>query len=260
MKKAIFLIFILCFVCHGYGQEADTTWVDSTEVVDDYSDEDYEDTTVSPPTESGDYEASDYAEPAYFPADSMESVKGRPEYGYMKNLDSLLRNLKLEVAEKKKSKVPSTSIFDSKIIKILFWAAAIFAVLFILYQLFGGQQNLFYRNKKLKINETEPEEGISEASHLVLSQQAAARGDYRVAVRHQYSYVLELMGEKKLLLLQPQKTNDHYLKEVRQLPLSSDFAKLTLQFEYIWYGEFQLNEQQYKTISEGYRKFIGTWL
>jgi hypothetical protein len=254
------LVFLFCFLVltRLLGQETAAPQIDSSiieGVTDTATDNAFE--------EANDEEYADglfLPEPAYMPADSIASLRRKPEYSYIENLDSLLRNFKMDVAENKKNQPPSKSIFDIGLVKLLIWSLAIFAVLFILYQLFAGQQNLFYRNKKLEAEAETGDTPKSEASHLVLSQQAASRGDYRQAVRHQYSYILQLMGEKQLIHLQPQKTNDHYLREVRQKPLASDFARLTLQFEYVWYGEFNLNTEQYETIAAGYRKFIGTWL
>jgi len=258
MKHVIVLLFCFLAITRLLGQENAAPQIDSSIIegvndtatdnaFEEVNDEEYADGLFLPET-------------AYVPADSIASMRNKPEFGYIKNLDSLLRNFKMDVAENKKDQPPSKSIFDIGLVKLLIWSLAIFAVLFILYQLFSGQQNLFYRNKKLAVEAEVTDATIVEASHLVQSQQAAARGDYRQAIRHQYSYILQLMGEKQLIHLQPQKTNDHYLREVRQKPLASDFARLTLQFEYVWYGEFNLNNEQYETIAAGYRKFIGTWL
>jgi hypothetical protein len=256
MKYIIIFLLAFCHFLQVFGQQTDTLYTDTIERTNQAGGD-----TVEAPVddEEAQYE-EDYHELYYFPDDSIYSMKAKREYEYMKNLDSLLKNLKMDVAEKKDSNQTNWSIFNIKILRVLIWATAIFAVLFILYQLFAGQQNPFYKNRKLTNIEAIEEEYSGEASPLLLSQQAAARADYRQAVRYQYAYILELMGEKKLINLQPQKTNAHYLKEVRNLPLSPDFAKLTLQFEYVWYGGFELNKQQYETISGGYRQYIGTWL
>jgi hypothetical protein len=126
--------------------------------------------------------------------------------------------------------------------------------------LFAGQQNLFYKNKKLETDEGLLEVGKTSVSPLLMSQQAAARGDYRQAIRYQYLYILHLMGEKRMVNLQPQKTNYQYLQEIKQKPFAGEFGTLTLQFEYVWYGEFNLNLAQYDAIAGGYRKFIASWL
>jgi hypothetical protein len=249
---AVLLIWVTFFPARG--QQADSSTLDTVEVVEQIGDEG----VVSPPEE--DYEEEEPPEPLFLPKDSMDKLRKNGDYGYMKNLDSMLRNLEVKAPEPEEPSGPSPSIFDLGLVKLIVWGLAIFAVLFILYQLLAGQQNLFYRNKKL---EEAVEDNLTDTrglSPLILSQQAAARGDYRMAVRYNYLYILQLMGEKGLVVLQPQKSDAHYQAELRGKPPASDFSIITLQYEYVWYGEFSLNADQYQGIAAGYRKFIETWL
>jgi hypothetical protein len=248
------------FALQGSGQQTDTVVIDQGEVLAPAS-ADNEDTTlyVAPPVEEMDEEEEYIPLPLYIPEDTLEAIKNRKEYIYMKNLDSLLRNLNINMKEEPQED-PSKSIFDIAIIKLLIWGLAIFGVLFMLYHLFAGQQRLFAGNKRLETEEEDLGSDEKKTSPLILSQQAAARGDYRQAVRYNYAYILQLLNEKEYIRFQPQKTNDQYLKEVRQKPLSSDFGTITLQYEYVWYGDFTLNREQYESVAGGYRNFIKKWL
>jgi Domain of unknown function (DUF4129) len=236
------------------GQQPDTTIMDTTEVLVPV----IEEGVVSPPVEEEIEEET--PEPLFLPADSMKKISSQQEYAYMKNLDSMLRKLEVKAPEPEELPEPSKSIFDIALVKLVIWVLAVFAVLYILYQLLAGQQNLFYKNKKL---DEEEETGTTDTrglSPLILSQQAAGRGDFRMAVRYHYLYILQLMGEKGLVMLQPQKSDAQYQAELRGKPAASDFSLITLQYEYVWYGEFSLSEAQYQSIAGGYRKFIEKWL
>ena len=215
---------------------------------------------VEPPVEDSEYYEEDYEEPLplYFPADSMKDIRSRKEYDYMKNLDSALRNLKMEMNNKPDE--PSRSIFEISIVKLLLWGLAILAVLYMLYQLFAGQQSLFSKNKRLDHSPEEEHHTEDGLSAMVLSQQAAARGDFRLAVRYHYMHLLQLMAEKNFIIPLPQKTNNQYLGEVRQKPFYNDFATLTLQYEYVWFGEFMLSKEQFALVDSGFKKFAGSWL
>lgn len=254
MKYLITGLLFMIGVYTASGQHADTTISDTVEAVEPIADEGI----VSPPEE--DYEEDEPPEPLFLPKDSMDKIRKSADYGYMKNLDSMLRNLEVKAPEPEEPSEPSGSIFDIGLVKLLIWGLAIFGVLFILYQLLAGQQNLFYRNKKLEALEEDEVADTRGLSPLILSQQAAARGDYRMAVRYNYLYILQLMGEKGLVVLQPQKSDAHYQAELRGKPLATDFSTITLQYEYVWYGEFSLKTEQYQSIAAGYRKFIETWL
>jgi len=254
MKYLITGLLLMVTVFLASGQQADTTVLDTLEVLAPVADEE----AVNPSEE--DYEEVEPPEPLFLPKDSIDRLRKQSDYAYMKNLDSMLRNLEVQAPEPEEPSAPSKSIFDIAFIKLIVWALAIFAVLFILYQLLAGQQNLFYKNKKLEDageNEAIDTRGLSP---LIMSQQAAARGDFRMAIRYKYLYILQLMGEKGLVILQPHKSDAHYQTELRGKPPATDFAMVTLQYEYVWYGEFSLNADQYQSIIGGYRKFIETWL
>lgn len=253
--KHLFVGFLLLFAFYlAKGQQADATIIDTVVVVEPIADEGI----VSPPEE--DYQEEEPPEPLFLPKDSMNKLRRHPDYAYMKNLDSMLRNLEVKAPEPEEPSAPSKSIFDIAFVKLIVWALAIFAVLFILYQLLAGQQNLFYKNKKLEDTSENDAIDTGGLSPLIMSQQAAARGDFRMAIRYKYLYILQLMGEKGLVILQPQKSDAHYQTELRGKPPAADFAMVTLQYEYVWFGEFSLNADQYQSIIGGYRKFIETWL
>jgi Domain of unknown function (DUF4129) len=255
MKYPFFVLLLFIFVFSiARGQQPDTTVLDSVEVIEQMEDEG----EVIEPAE--DYEEQEPPEPLFLPKDSMDKLRRNSDYAYMKNLDSMLRNLEAKAPEPEEPSGPSKSIFDIAFVKLIVWALAIFAVLFILYQLLAGQQNLFYKNKKLEDAGENDAVETGGLSPLIMSQQAAARGDFRMAIRYKYLYILQLMGEKGLVVLQPQKSDAHYQTELRGKPPATDFAKVTLQYEYVWYGEFSLNADQYQSIIGGYRKFIETWL
>lgn len=192
-------------------------------------------------------------------ADSLPALRKQKAFGYMATLDSQLRQLSLAPMEENDS--GNSSMFNFSPLRTLFWILAIGAVIFILFRLLAGSNNLFSRNKSLLPDDANevPEESIK-ASPIALAQQAAATGNFRLAVRYQYLYILQRMGEKRLVQLLPQKTNDQYLDEVRNLPLKNEFATLTLQYEYIWYGEFAITHEQYDTIAGGFRKYTAAWL
>ncbi len=255
MKRLITGFVWLLVYCSASGQDVDSLNQDSAEVLAPQVE-----IITEQPDEEAVEDEEEAPEPLFLPKDSLEKIRKQADYAYMANLDSLLRNLNEKKPEPKEDSGSSRSIFDFAFVKIIVWGLAILAVLYILYQLLAGQQNLFYKNKKL---EDEGGSGLTDTSGLsplVLLQQAVARGDYRLAVRYHFLYILQLMGEKGLVILQPQKSDAQYLAELRGKPPANDFSKITLQYEYVWYGEFELNAEQYRLIEGGYRKFIETWL
>ncbi|MDT7829996.1 DUF4129 domain-containing protein [Pricia sp. S334] len=93
---------------------------------------------------------------------------------------------------------------------------------------------------------------VSEDEHLIknedlhqLVQKAVADKNYRLAIRYYYLLVLKVMGEKKLIVWELQKTNDDYIREIRKTEFQQRFRKITRLYDYIWYGDFPIDEPQY---------------
>lgn len=93
---------------------------------------------------------------------------------------------------------------------------------------------------------------LSEEEHIIknedvqkLIQQALADRNYRLAVRYYYLYTLQLMNEKEIIVWELQKTNADYHKEIEKIELKKPFAQITRLYEYIWYGDFPIDEHKY---------------
>jgi hypothetical protein len=194
--------------------------------------------------------------------DSVRKLKARPEFAYMQYADSFLRHYqqpeekKEESHERVEEREPSPSILDNQGLRTFYWLAAIALVLWLLYKIFSGQGSLFARNKKhVPVTAEISEEDTTGKPLEQLVDKAIKAKDYRLAIRYLYLHTLEILGEKQLILLAPQKTNYQYLRELSDKPYSSNFSKLTLQYEYVWYGEFKLDDVTFNKIHEGFKKF-----
>lgn len=99
--------------------------------------------------------------------------------------------------------------------------------------------------EKIKAPETllsDDEELIQRQDIQQLIDQAVAAGNYRLAVRFYYLYVLQKMSTKDLIDWQVQKTNHDYIFEVENQELRSQFSKVTAIYDYIWYGNFEVDK------------------
>jgi hypothetical protein len=54
---------------------------------------------------------------------------------------------------------------------------------------------------------------------------------------------------------QPDKTNQAYISEIADASRKHTFKRLTDQFEYVWYGEFAINKQQFDQMKAGFENF-----
>ena len=194
--------------------------------------------------------------------DSVKQWKNAKEYAYMRTLDSLLKD-KQQKEKKKDQNTPSSgpsileSILSSAFIKVLLWMLAGGFVLFIVYRLFlaDGAFRRETRPVKEKAQEIAEENISSETDLDALINQALKNSNFRQAVRYQYLRTLHRLAGKNLVELAPDKTNYQYVREIKSPSLQNDFASLTLNYEYVWYGEFDVEKEVYNKIENGFRNF-----
>lgn len=124
-------------------------------------------------------------------------------------------------------------------------------LLFILIRFFikANTRSILYamQNKNL-VSLSEEERIIKTEDIQQLIKEALKEKNYRLAIRYYYLYILKLLTEKELIDWQPQKTNDDYIKELKKTNLKLPFKNITRLYDYIWYGEFKIDENTYKKV------------
>lgn len=206
----------------------------------------------------------------------VDAYRHDKEFGYMKYLDSVLRhtnNLTVDTYSvfknpgynKKEGSQRSTTadkkpmrinIVNSPVVKILLWIAAVFVIGLIIWKIFLSEQ-FFKKESSYKNTGTQKEEEIlpDAAAYQSLILKAVKDKNYRLAIRYSYLQTLQLLAGKGLIQFSADKTNYQYVTELKNTTFQNDFAAITLHYEYVWYGKFEINEQVYHKLSEEYTTF-----
>lgn len=108
------------------------------------------------------------------------------------------------------------------------------------------------KNKEQEVFLSEEQEIIENKDIEALIKEAIAKGDLRLAVRYYYLLILRELKDNQFIAYEQEKTNEDYLKEIKSSPLSNPFEKLTHLYDFVWYGNFSINSQQYKTAEEDF--------
>jgi len=200
-----------------------------------------------------------YKNNLHMPTDSVLYWKNLKEFGYTKYLDSLLKEKNKKQKPKTEHSTPRppgflNSIMGSSFLQVLLWILAIGFVLFIIYRLFLADGVFKRKTKAVKSEEAEVEEEIitPESDFDRLIRQALENNNYRQAVRYQYLRTLHVLAAAGFVQLAPDKTNYHYVTEISNRDHQNDFAALTLNYEYVWYGEFEIGLPVYQKIETGF--------
>lgn len=101
----------------------------------------------------------------------------------------------------------------------------------------------------------EEHENIFTINYNDVVQKALQAKNYRLAIRLQYLQILKLLSQKNIINYMPDKTNHDYMMQLRQTTYYDDFFALTRNYEYSWYGLFEVNEDAYKKVDKAFNKF-----
>ena len=194
--------------------------------------------------------------------DTIQRWKGMNGFEYAGYLDSLLserQNRNIAKRDEHTTSEPGwlNRLLSAEGTRVFFWTLAVAFILFILYRLFltegffkrkptGWQTTVAATTGALFNNEQDFDNHIS---HSICN------GNYRLAVRYQYLKILYKLATGNFITMAAEKTNFQYVREISQHNLQNDFSSLTLSYEYVWYGEFEIDEKMYSRLLPGFSGF-----
>ncbi|MFD1163430.1 hypothetical protein [Hwangdonia seohaensis] len=141
----------------------------------------------------------------------------------------------------------------------LFYLALAVAVIYLVYVLLNeGGTGLFStkQNRKLTHYEDITAENIENADIDTLILNAEKDHDFRLAIRYYYLLVLKTLSIKNHIKFEDDKTNAEYLNEISEKPFSKKFAYASYLYNYIWYGEFPLNTDEYNKAKHNFTTLL----
>lgn len=103
-------------------------------------------------------------------------------------------------------------------------------------------RSVFGRASRPIITTEEFKENIHEINFDTLIEEAVQQQDYRRATRLLYLRSLKQLSDKEYIRWSMDKTNRDYLRELPTGDVRSHFERLTLLFEYTWYGDFPIDK------------------
>lgn len=130
------------------------------------------------------------------------------------------------------------------------YGLAIGLILYAIYKFSGMERrNLFRSGKTAGIVFTESNEDIRAMDLPAAIRQAEEEGNFRLALRLQYLNSLRQLYDRNLIHYAINKTNHDYARELTGSPYADSFARVTLLYEFGWYGEFEVSRDMYEKIS-----------
>jgi len=97
-----------------------------------------------------------------------------------------------------------------------------------------------------KIPVSEDGEIIQNKDIKALINKALSDNNYRLAIRYHYLHILQRLEIKKHITWEIQKTNHDYEREISNGKLKSNFKDLTYLYDFVWYGNFTIDQSNYQ--------------
>ncbi|MBB6236641.1 hypothetical protein HDC90_001253 [Pedobacter sp. AK013] len=145
----------------------------------------------------------------------------------------------------------ATNIFS----RYIFIGLGIALILFIVIKVIGAEKIFTKKSKETILPYDVITENIHEIDYEQELQRLVAERKFRLAVRLLYLRALKKLSDAEIIQWQPDKTNYNYLMEISKPELRDDFSQLTLQFDYIWYGDFPIDEVKFDPINQLFNQF-----
>ncbi len=105
---------------------------------------------------------------------------------------------------------------------------------------------------------TDIEQNLSITDFGKLTKEAENNNEYRLAVRYYYLWLLKKLTLAEIIEYDVEKTNSDYQNEITITKIKDDFSYTSYLYNYIWYGEFDVNQKQYDKAKNAFTNFLNT--
>ena len=189
-----------------------------------------------------------------FSQNSLDSLQNLKEFKYRTAEGS--RFSLLDWLTKFISKVIGRQIKDIEIPDWLWYLVLILIATFIIYRIFRSNfKPVFYNHVQSAQADMH---GIPENIHAINFDESIASAlnvsDYRTALRFHYLKYLKLMFDKGIVQYKKEKSNHDYQRELVDINISRIFKRLTLIYEWVWYGKIYPGYESYNSLSPEFEK------
>ena len=198
------------------------------------------------------YQAADSVQLRQLPDSLVKEMQGKDDFWYA---NAIFEKEKV----KKKADNSYVPLGQRTWFKTLLWLIIIggFAG-FIMWYLASSNIGLF-RKKQKTIPDNEGDEIIAEDIFAINYQKeidkASQQGNYRFAIRLMFLRLLKDLSEKNIIQYKQDRTNFDYLLQLHPTRYYNDFFRITRNYEYSWYGLFDITEEAYSLIKIDFDNF-----
>lgn len=189
---------------------------------------------------------------------TLQSITDEPVFKYnelAENPESLLSRIQRWIIQL--IQIILDNPWASVVIRFIFFAIFGIVLIALINQILGGNMTTAFSRKKSgqSINLNIAESNLSRVDYDRLLKEALSQNNYHDAVRILYLKALQQLNESELIAWKPDKTNHDYLRELKAHPTRSSFSRLTYYYEYVEYGDFEIEKTGFEKVQQIYHQF-----
>ena len=151
------------------------------------------------------------------------------------------------------------SLFEQEWFKNLSWIIILCSFIAVVIWYLAASNIWIFRKAPKKILEEGVEEEVTDDIFAISYdneiQKAVAAGNFRLAIRLWYLRILKELSERSIIDYRYGKTNSDYVAQLAGSRYYRDFFRLTRNFEYTWYGQFDLSAEAYEMMHNDFTQF-----
>lgn len=142
---------------------------------------------------------------------------------------------------------------------------AVLVIVFVIYLIAKAIINkegqwIFGKNSsKRNIYYSDIEKNIHLLDFEKLIKESLQSGEKRVVIRYYYLWLLKVMAQNHYIEWDIEKTNSDYLYELQKPTHKEEFTYLSYLYNYIWYGEFEIDETSFIKAQSRFKNAIKTF-
>lgn len=106
------------------------------------------------------------------------------------------------------------------------------------------------------IHDDDIEKNLVHVDFEKLLKKTLKENNHRLAIRYYYLWTLKKLSERNIIEWHADKTNTDYLYEIQSKDLKDNFQYLSYLYNYIWYGEFEMNDTTFKHAQKAFENTL----
>jgi hypothetical protein len=148
------------------------------------------------------------------------------------------------------------------VLKIIFIIGLLALLVFLLVRIAGTQGFIELGSRKIRaygnrdITLENIDENVLDATFEPFIQQALATKNYALAIRLYYLWLIKDLSSAEKIVWKKEKTNAEYIRDIENSELSRPFRNLTNIYERTWYGEWGVDEAEFKKIEPQFKALL----